>query len=511
MVSVQHLVAVTNTLPMKKIVHLLLVVLLTGTIRAQIPNGGMEYWDAQPVLQFWQTNSHPMTLPPWDPYTVRQDTDRYSGNYAANFFANGVFKPMATITYPMLQHPQGLSFYYKYEFAPCVNEPGQPYKDTVAIKVELLQGNTVVDSGLWMLDTSGFTPAYKYGYIPITQNTVLFDSCRITIHGGALVGGCGIVAAATQFKVDHLEFDLPACNHTGVIVQGTNCLLIDTGTGNLLVPCNTSIAMLGLEAGDTIRFSFTANNTCKSICMEGTTIDITCIDTARQQQPCNAAVQLQKQNPTSFIANNGWLKATVSNAALPVNYAWSNSVSGMNADSISNLHEGNYCVTITDINGCTATACDSLAGPHVCIDSALICPPGSLCCDAPLYQPVCGCDSVTYPNACAATFWGGVTWVYPGPCATTGINDIATNSNTLILAPVPAKDVLRITYVFAKAGHVQVRITNALGQTIRTQQAGIQAAGAHTTELALYDVAAGIYFVEARTETERQVKRFVKE
>lgn len=495
---------------MKKLLHLLLAVMLTANIYAQIPNGGMEYWNAQ-VLQFWQTNSRPFTLPPWDPYVIKQDTDRYSGNYAANFFANGVFKPMATITYPMLQHPQGLRFYYKYEFAPCVNEPGQPYKDTVAIKVELLQGSTVADSGEWILDTSGFTPNYKQGYIPLTQNTVLFDSCRITIWGGALVGGCGIVAAATQFKVDALEFDFDQCSHTGVIVQGTNCLLIDTGTGNLLVPCNTSIGLLGLEAGDTIRFSFTANNTCKSICMEGATIDITCIDTSHNQLPCNVALQLQKQNPTSYVANNGWLKATVSNATPPVNYMWSIGSTGMGVDSIGNLHEGNYCVTITDVNGCTATACDSLAGPHVCIDSTLMCPPGSLCCDAPINDPVCGCDSVTYPNGCAATYWGGVTWVYPGPCATTGINDVTTNSNTLILAPVPAKDILRVTYAFAKAGNVQLRITNALGQTIRTQQAGMQAAGAHTTELVLYDVAAGMYFAEVRTETERRVKRFVKE
>src|SRR5688572_2392081 len=89
---------------------------------SQIPNSGMEHWDNQPVLQFWETNSRPLTLPPWEPYIVKKDTDSYSGNFAANLWANGLFKASVKTTFPISYHPKNLSLYYKTIFAPCVND-----------------------------------------------------------------------------------------------------------------------------------------------------------------------------------------------------------------------------------------------------------------------------------------------------------------------------------------------------------------------------------------------------
>jgi hypothetical protein len=42
------------------------------------------------------------------------------------------------------------------------------------------------------------------------------------------------------------------------------------------------------------------------------------------------------------------------------------------------------------------------------IDSLKVCPPT-------LYNPVCGCDDVTYPNECVAEKNGVVSWI-SGPC-----------------------------------------------------------------------------------------------
>ena len=54
------------------------------------------------------------------------------------------------------------------------------------------------------------------------------------------------------------------------------------------------------------------------------------------------------------------------------------------------------------------------------IDSTTICPT--------IFEPVCGCDSVTYSNSCVAQFYGGVISWTSGPCQTqTQLADSCTN------------------------------------------------------------------------------------
>lgn len=179
----------------------ILLLLIGSSAFAQIPNSDFENWTNDPVLVDWQTNSAPGTLPPYDPYTVRQSMDAYSGTYCADLFSNGVFKPYMETTFPVSAHPEKLSFYWKSVFAPCVNTLNFPEQDTLSAFVQLLNSGVVVDSGSWEYDGLS-TATYALAEIFLTNSATQYDSCRIRFDGGAVLGGCGIAIQSTEFYVD---------------------------------------------------------------------------------------------------------------------------------------------------------------------------------------------------------------------------------------------------------------------------------------------------------------------
>lgn len=65
--------------------------------------------------------------------------------------------------------------------------------------------------------------------------------------------------------------------------------------------------------------------------------------------------------------------------------------------------------------------CASACGDTLCIDPSIIDP--TIICNT-VVDPVCGCDSVTYSNACAAMNWYGVLQWTEGPCDTTKMDCI---------------------------------------------------------------------------------------
>jgi hypothetical protein len=546
--------------------------LVCALCSAQIPNAGFELWDFQPVPLQWTTNSHPLTLPPYDPYIVKQDTERYAGNYAANFHANGVLKPYATATFPVNIHPNNLSLYYKLSFPPCVNNNGFPQKDTASILVELLNGTAVVDSGYWESITTSFN--YSQLVIPISQNATAFDSCRITIQGGRVFGGCGIIAASTEFKVDQLELKYSAhtgcidssqiclschcitvynpvcgcdgitytnscfasiagvtswsqgacdttstidsCQLKGVVVQGVECLLIhDFQSGNELMPCSMPAGAVW-QLGDTVFYDYTTTS-CISICQQGVNADFTCFtrlshpDTLPAGGDCMAHFTYTRVRDTVTFSNQ-------STAANISSYSWSfgdgdtsaqqNPVHRFVQDSAFRV-----CLTVTGTDSaghnCTSTFCDTISISHNCIDSSLLCL-FPLCCDFVPQLPVCGCDSVTYPNPCQATSLYGVSSYYIGHCVTTGITAVSSPAD-IHISPNPAKDLIRVMYETSHAGSSEMVITNILGQCVKYLPRAFETTGRHSADINIADLQKGIYLLEIKTETDRKLKKFVAE
>ncbi len=58
--------------------------------------------------------------------------------------------------------------------------------------------------------------------------------------------------------------------------------------------------------------------------------------------------------------NTGYLEVEVNGGTPPYTYNWSNTATGAN---ISNISAGTYTVTVTDANGSTATASDTITEP----------------------------------------------------------------------------------------------------------------------------------------------------
>lgn len=65
-----------------------------------------------------------------------------------------------------------------------------------------------------------------------------------------------------------------------------------------------------------------------------------------------AASVSASQNVFCFGGNNGYVNLNINGGTAPYNYQWSN---GANTQNLSNLVAGNYSVTVTDANNCTAT------------------------------------------------------------------------------------------------------------------------------------------------------------
>ena len=138
-----------------------------------IPNGDFELWDNMPVLLFWQTNSCPACVPPYDTYIVKKVTDASNGLFAAKFINNNVYPGFATNKFSISLHPTLLRGYIKSNIASG---------DTAIIHIDLFSGNNIVDSGNWYETSS--TANYMKIEIPLSQNSSSADSALIRIVGG---------------------------------------------------------------------------------------------------------------------------------------------------------------------------------------------------------------------------------------------------------------------------------------------------------------------------------------
>ncbi|HXH18995.1 MAG TPA: hypothetical protein VNJ07_07910, partial [Chitinophagales bacterium] len=72
------------------------------------------------------------------------------------------------------------------------------------------------------------------------------------------------------------------------------------------------------------------------------------------------SVSVSTTDVTTVGGSDGTATANITGGTPPFSYMWGNAAI---VASITNLSSGTYCVTVTDVNGCTATACGAVNEP----------------------------------------------------------------------------------------------------------------------------------------------------
>ena len=91
-----------------------------------------------------------------------------------------------------------------------------------------------------------------------------------------------------------------------------------------------------------------------------------------------------------------------------------------------------------------------------------------------------------------------------------GINEAANISDQLNLFPNPATDMISITFSSNGNCSADIRIMNNMGSVVRTQHVTCTEGG-NTFEISVSDLAAGMYYIDFKTEVGFAAKRFIKQ
>lgn len=209
------------------------------------------------------------------------------------------------------------------------------------------------NDGVVYADAMNGTPPYSYSWdTPDTFGLEAGTYCvTVTDAAGCIATGC----------VDVTDPDCSAFYITSDATDATNG---SSNDGTASVTPNDGFApfqyLWSNSASDSSLTGLAPGQYCVTV-----TDDIGCTasDCVTVGPDCaGLSVSVTTTDETLNGANDGTAVATVSGGASPFTYAWSNTAT---TDSIGGLSDGAYCVTVSDANGCTATACDSVAAGSV--------------------------------------------------------------------------------------------------------------------------------------------------
>lgn len=204
------------------------------------------------------------------------------------------------------------------------------------------------NDGIVYADAMDGTPPYSYSWdTPDTFGLEAGTYCvTVTDAAGCIATGC-------------VELTDPDCSAFYVTTDGTDASSGTAADGSTSVtPFDGTVPYTYAwdnGATDSLNEDVQGGNYCVTVTDAA---GCTANDCVTIGPDCSGfSVSVAATDETNAAANDGAATATVTGGTAPFSYSWSNSSSGQN---ISGLDAGSYCVTATDVQGCVATACDTV-------------------------------------------------------------------------------------------------------------------------------------------------------
>jgi hypothetical protein len=243
-------------------------------------------------------------------------------------------------------------------------------------------------------------------------------------------------------------------------------------------------------------YFFESFESCEQQCVGSLCVDVGNVDFGDCEMAMGVAIVF---GSCSFVSGCGWLVDGVDyepyffdsidqcNSACGNLLCVDESVIDMQFQCNGMLEPVCGCNNLTYANACAAYYYNGVTsvseGGCACFDQNVI-DPDMLCIE--IWDPVCGCNNVTYANACSAYYGGGITSFEPGECP----NSVGEIIPALArVYPNPAFDQITIesTQVF------DLIVYNPLGQQVFNQ---ISLQGRVQLSTAELGMGSGLYIVE---------------